>query len=115
MEKQERTGNPAFATSDANIITHQNEQQLQNSNMLASQLPARRDPSVTTDQYHHSETIWRIVLDIISLIICKYFSLFSKILIEFIFSIDYNTDFTLCCYTVYTRIFLFGFIDKVSI
>ena len=28
-------------------------------------------PLTTTDRYHHSETIWRVVLDVISLIICK--------------------------------------------
>lgn len=28
-------------------------------------------PPVTTDQYHHTETIWRVLLDIISLAICK--------------------------------------------
>jgi hypothetical protein len=82
MDTQERTGKNSFATSnDAKIIIHQNSKQVQEPNMLASQLPPRRNSSsVATDQYHHKETIWRILLDIISLIICKYFSLILIIL-----------------------------------
>ena len=82
MDTEERTGKNAFAASnDVNIIIHQNAEQEQEPNMLASQLPPRRNPSsVATDQYHHKETIWRILVDIISLIICKYFSLLLIIL-----------------------------------
>ncbi|CAF0909060.1 unnamed protein product [Adineta ricciae] len=37
--------------------------------MLASGLAVRRSPPVTTDQFHHRESIWRIIVDIICLLI----------------------------------------------
>ncbi|CAF1195378.1 unnamed protein product [Adineta steineri] len=37
--------------------------------MSTSELEMINSPSTTTDQFHHSETIWRVILDITSLII----------------------------------------------
>ncbi|CAF4448599.1 unnamed protein product, partial [Adineta steineri] len=37
--------------------------------MPRSELEMINSPSTTTDQFHHSETIWRVILDIISLTI----------------------------------------------
>ena len=38
--------------------------------MFASENIPRMSQPTTTDRYHHRETIWRILIDAISLIIC---------------------------------------------
>ncbi|CAF0986674.1 unnamed protein product [Rotaria sp. Silwood1] len=45
--------------------------------MLAAQFQQRNNPPVVTDRYHHSETIWRVIVDIISLIILLIVTLLS--------------------------------------
>jgi len=53
-----------------NFITHNiRPQDSPTTTMLITE--SQSTPPVATDQYHHTETIWRIILDIISLIICK--------------------------------------------
>ena len=71
--------------------------------------------SVATDQYHHSETIWRVVIDIVSLIICKIHSDIQYNNNRWIFSGCYNDYCALYCYTIYTRFLLFGYRDTISI
>jgi hypothetical protein len=78
-------------TSKQNLIPYDNYNQDRspNRNIFVEQTPANKNhqqrslnrnmftdepnlnPPTTTDQYHHTETIWRVIIDIISLGICK--------------------------------------------
>jgi hypothetical protein len=69
MSKQQQEDIRLSGTSQQNIITRKNEQRPPNSTMIITE--SQISPPTTTDQYHHTETIWRVITDIISLIICK--------------------------------------------
>jgi hypothetical protein len=54
--------------------------------MFASQVPPRRNPPIITDKDQKKESVWRIFVDIISLIICKsFFVLLEKSKFRFFF------------------------------
>ncbi len=90
------------------------KQRSPNAAMIVSE--SQSSPPTTTDQYHHSETIWRVILDIVSLIICKNRKfLLEKLLFFYCFSNCYNCYITFCCSAICTWIFLFGYINKISI
>jgi len=71
MAEQKQVYNHEFATNKQHLINNNTKQySTQNTTMIMT-LPESGTPPTTTDQYHHKETIWRILIDIISLIICK--------------------------------------------
>jgi hypothetical protein len=71
MAKQNQVYNHEFATNKQHLINNNtNQHSTQNTTVIMTP-PESGTPPTTTDQYHHKETIWRILIDIISLIICK--------------------------------------------
>jgi len=60
-----------LGTSRQNLIPHSNNQQHRSPNKNMFIAEPQLTPPTTTDQYHHTETIWRVIIDIISLGICK--------------------------------------------
>ena len=67
-----RSSHPFIFTSTNAIADRDQQQQGEYPNMFVSQRPPFRAASTTTDQYHRTESIWRIIIDAISLIIRKY-------------------------------------------
>jgi len=73
---QQRQGDiHAVGTSRQNLIPNDNPHRSANRTMLVTD--SQSTPSVATDQYHHSETIWRVITDIISLIILAVITVIS--------------------------------------
>jgi hypothetical protein len=70
MAKHRQGDIHSLETEKQNIILHDNARQSPHTAMVITESQTAR-ASTATDQYHHSETIWRVILDIISLIICK--------------------------------------------
>ena len=70
MSRQQQEDIRLSGSSQQHIITHKNEQRPPNSAMILT--GSQIAPPTTTDQYQHTETIWRVITDIISLIICKF-------------------------------------------
>ena len=70
MARQQQDDVRLLRTAGQNSIpSYSNQQRSQNIAMNA--VDAQPTSQVATDQYHHKETIWRVILDFISLIICK--------------------------------------------
>ncbi|CAF1130194.1 unnamed protein product [Rotaria sordida] len=70
--------NRAFSTISLNTGNDQNQEEEHESGMFAVHLPPRiNQGAVATDQYHHNETIWRVILDVISLIILLVITIIS--------------------------------------
>jgi hypothetical protein len=71
MAQQRQEHNYPPRTFKPTTIHNTNAQRSANSMMLSREIDPTASASTTTDQYHHTETIWRIVIDAISLLICK--------------------------------------------
>jgi hypothetical protein len=69
MSKQHQGDIQLQGTGRESIITYNNEHRPPNAAMILAE--SQVTPPTTTDQHYHSETIWRVILDIISLLICK--------------------------------------------
>ena len=119
MAKQLYTGNEQSIGNQS----HQTHDEPREANMYAAAAAAavpmpRANPSTTTDQYHHRETIWRVLIDAISLIIRKSIVLTTmKIehLLNFSSSDRRHGHFSLCGQTVYSGFLLFGHDDSISV
>lgn len=118
MAKQRQDGIHQLGTSKQNLITKDtNMHRSDNSNLMLTEPTPSSTPPVATDQYHHTETIWRVIIDVVTLSICKNkkFYLVKKKQLFLNFSSAYCDDnITFYCTTIYTRIFLFGFNNKIS-
>ncbi len=68
MAKHRQGDIHSLETEKQNIILRDNTHRSPHTAMVITE---SQKGSTATDQYHHSETIWRVILDIISLIICK--------------------------------------------
>lgn len=68
MTQQLHTGSDR--SIDGNQSHQTNNDELRISTMFAA-ASTPRSAATTTDQYHHKETIWRVIIDVISLIIRK--------------------------------------------
>jgi len=65
MAKQRQSDIHALEITHHNTMNNTNRYDSPKAPMIIADSPT------TTDQYHHSETIWRVFMDITSLIICK--------------------------------------------
>jgi len=71
MARQNQVYTHELATNQQNLVSNNtNQYSTENTTTIMTQ-PESGPPTTTTDQYHHTETIWRILVDIISLTICK--------------------------------------------
>ena len=74
MSQNTRRSSHPFIFTSTNAIEDRDQHAEEYPNMFVSQRPPYRAASTaTTDQYHRTESIWRIIIDVISLIIRKTF------------------------------------------
>lgn len=73
MVRQLYTGSQPPNNDQSYRINNQFDGEILRSDMLAmgNMNMGRGPPPTTTDQYQHRETIWRVLVDIVSLIICR--------------------------------------------
>jgi len=70
MARQNQVYTHELATNQQNLVSNNtNQYSTENTTMIITQPESAS--KTTNDQYHHTETIWRILVDIISLTICK--------------------------------------------
>ncbi len=111
---QQHQGNPhALSISNQHLIAYNEKSRSPNAPTIMTESQAT--PPVITDQFHHTETIWRIIVDITSLITCKNENISLEKFNFYFFSACCYGDITFCCSTIYTRLFLFGYNNKISI
>ena len=120
VSKQWQNNHHALITSQSVKVIDRNTPQVPIPSMFAAQVPIQQfAPPASTDQYDHRETIWRILFDAVSLIICKERNTFFYILNSNHFlcrsSVGGHNHLPFCCQAVHSRFFLFRYVDSLSV